>query len=224
MKNDSTLAYLRRLNPVPEAASGDGAKLFEQITSLPRDERLAPRRSTTRRRVALVAVGLAVMALLATTALAISGWFGDVVKPPVTRQEYRNAQDELTLPPGGTWPQLNVDPNSVTSRGGGGSSAVMIAMGSWECYWVDAIKSGDQPAAGARRAELTPRESRRHRAGGGVRELVAFELPLVPSRRVCRRWRLPAEAADVRRGGGRQPEEPHPELPGERSVGRGIRA
>ena len=155
MKNDSTLAYLRRLNPVPEAASGDGAKLFEQITSLPRDERLAPRRSTTRRRVALVAVGLALMALLATTALAISGWFGDVVKPPVTRQEYRNAQDELTLPPGGTWPRLNVDPNSVTSRGGGGSSAVMIAMGSWECYWVDAIKSGDQPAQQRAHAELS---------------------------------------------------------------------
>ena len=89
MKNDSTLAYLRRLNPVPEAASVDGAELFERITSLPRDERPAPRRSATRRRVALVAVGLAVMALLATTALAISGWFGDVVKPPVTRQEYK---------------------------------------------------------------------------------------------------------------------------------------
>ena len=57
MKNDSTLAYLRRLNPVPEAASVDGAELFERITSLPRDERPAPRRSATRRRVALVAVG-----------------------------------------------------------------------------------------------------------------------------------------------------------------------
>ena len=146
MKNDSTLAYLRRLNPVPEAALVDGAELFERITSLPRDERPAPRRSATRRRIALVAVGLALMALLATTALAISGWFGDVVKPPVTRQEYRNAQDVLTLPPGATWPDLNVDPNSVTSRGGGGAQAVMIAMGSWECYWVDAIKSGDQQA------------------------------------------------------------------------------
>jgi hypothetical protein len=155
MKNDSTLAYLRRLNPVPEAASVDGAELFERITSLPRDERPAPRRSVARRRVALVAVGLAVMALLATTALAISGWFGDVVKPPVTRQEYRNAQDALALPPGATWPDLNVDPNSVTSRGGGGSQAVMIAMGSWECYWVDAIKSGDQQAQHQAHAELS---------------------------------------------------------------------
>jgi len=154
MKNDSTLAYLRRLNPVPQAASVDGAELFDQITSLPQDARPAARRSAARRRVALVAVGLAVMAILATTAFAVANWFGDVVKPSVTRQEYRNAQDELALPPGVTWPALNVDPNSVTSRGGGGSSAVMIAMSSWECYWVDAIKSGDQPAQQQAHSEL----------------------------------------------------------------------
>lgn len=154
MKNASTLAYLRRLNPVPEAPSVEGAELFERIVSLPREERQAPRRSAARRRVALVAVGLVVMALLATTALAISGWFGDVVKPPVTKQEYRNAQDALTLPPGATWPELNVDPNSVTTRGGGGAYAVMIALGSWECYWVDAIKSGDQKAQATSHAEL----------------------------------------------------------------------
>ena len=152
MKNDSTLAYLRRMNPVPEAAPVDGAELFDCITSLPQD--LRARRSPYRRRVALVAVGLVVMALLATTALAISGLFGDVVKPPVTKQEYRNAQDVLTLPPGATWPELNVDPNSVTSRGGGGSYAVMIAMGSWECYWADAIRSGDQQAQNQAHAEL----------------------------------------------------------------------
>jgi len=152
--NDSTLAYLRRMNPIPEAASIDGAELYDRITSLPQDEPLGTRRAPYRRRVALVAVGLVVMALLATTALAISGWFGDVVKPPVTRQEYRNAQDVLTLPPGATWPELNVDPNSVTSRGGGGSSAVMIAMGSWECYWADAIKSGDEQAQQRAHAEL----------------------------------------------------------------------
>jgi hypothetical protein len=154
MKNDSTLTYLRRMNPVPEAASLDGAELYNRITSLPRDERPVPRRSPASRRVALVAVGLAVMALLATTAFAVANWFGDVVKPPVTRQEYRNAQDELTLPPGATWPELNVDPNSVTSRGGGGSYAVMIAMGSWECYWADAIKSGDEQAQQRAHAEL----------------------------------------------------------------------
>jgi hypothetical protein len=153
MKNESTLAYLRRLNPVPEAVLVDGAELFERITSLPR-EQAGPRRSAVRRRVALVAVALVAMALLATTALAISGFFGDVVKPPVTKQEYRNAQDVLTLPPGATWPELNVDPNSVTTRGGGGAYAVMIAMGSWECYWVDAIRSGDQQAQNQAHTEL----------------------------------------------------------------------
>lgn len=146
MKNDSTFAYLRRLNPVPQAASVDGAALFEQITSLPQDERPTARRSPNRRRVALVAVALAATAILATTAFAVANWFGDVVKPAVTKQEYKTAQSELTLPPGVTWPELNVDPNSVTSRGGGGSSAVMVAMGSWECYWADAIKSGDEQA------------------------------------------------------------------------------
>jgi len=154
MKNDSALAYLRRLNPVPQAASVDGAELFEQITSLPQDERAGARRSPNRRRIALVAVALAATAILATTAFAVANWFGDVVKPAVTKQEYKTAQSELTLPPGVTWPELNVDPNSVTSRGGGGSSAVMVAMGSWECYWADAIKSGDEQAQQRAHAEL----------------------------------------------------------------------
>ena len=154
MKNDSTLAYLRRMNPVPRAASVEGAELYDRITSLPRDEQRQARRAPRRRRLALVAVALIVMALLATTAFAISGLFGDVVEPPVTKQEYRNAQDVLTLPPGATWPDLNIEPNSVTSRGGGGSYAVMIAMGSWECYWVDAIKSGDQQAQSQAHSEL----------------------------------------------------------------------
>jgi hypothetical protein len=154
MKNDSTLAYLRRMNPVPEAAFVDGAELFDRITSLPQAERPVARRASHRRRLALAAVALVVMALLATTAFAISGWFGDVVRPPVTKQEYRNAQDVLALPPGATWPKLNVDPNSVTSRGGGGAYAVTIAMGSWECYWVDAIKSGDQQGQQQAHAEL----------------------------------------------------------------------
>ena len=154
MKNDSTLDYLRRLNPVPQAASVDGAELFEQITSLPQDERPTARRSPNRRRVALVAVALAATAILATTAFAVANWFGDVVKPAVTKQEYKTAQSDLTLPSGVTWPELNVDPNSVTSRGGGGSSAVMIAMGSWECYWADAIRSGDEQAQQRAHAEL----------------------------------------------------------------------
>jgi hypothetical protein len=155
MKNDSTLARLRRLNPVPEAASVERGELYARITSLPPDERLAPRRPAHRRRIALVAVALIVMALLATTAFAISGLFGDVVEPPVTRQEYRNAQNVLTRPPGATWPDLAGPSNSVTARGGGGSYAVMIAIGSWECYWVDAIRSGDEEAQQESHAALT---------------------------------------------------------------------
>ena len=153
MKNDSTLAYLRRMNPLPQPAPVDGADLYDRITALPPDERLTARRSGHRRRIALAAVALATMALLATTAFALSGWFGDVVKPAVTKQEYKAAQGELTLPPGTTWPSLHVDPNSVTGRGAGGGHAVLVAMTAWECYWVGAIRSGDQ--GGQQQAETT---------------------------------------------------------------------
>ncbi len=61
----------------------------------------------------------------------------------------------LTLPPGATWPDLNIPANSVTTRGGGGAYAVMIAMGSWECYWADAIRSGDDQAQQQSHAALT---------------------------------------------------------------------
>jgi hypothetical protein len=155
MKNDSALAYLRRLNPVPEAPSVEGAELFERITSRPPDERLAARRSTHRRRVALAAVALVVMALLATTAFAVANWFADVVEPAVTKQEYEAAQAELTLPPGATWPSFRIVPNSVTSRGAGGGYAVLIAMNRWECYWVGAIRRGDEPAQQEAHATLT---------------------------------------------------------------------
>ncbi|HEY7002709.1 MAG TPA: hypothetical protein VH281_00390 [Gaiellaceae bacterium] len=154
MKNDSTLAHLRRLNPAPEVVSVDGAELYDRITSLPPDERLGARRSPRRRRVVLAAVALAAMAILATTAFALSNWFGDVVEPAVTKQEYKTAQRQLTLPPGATWPSLHVEPNSVTTRGGGGGSAVLIAMNAWECYWADAIRSGDPQAQQQAHVEL----------------------------------------------------------------------
>lgn len=155
MKNDSSLAYLRRLNPVPETAPVDDAELFGRIISLPLDERPATRRPTRRRRVALVAVALIVMALLATTAFAVANWFGDVVEPAVTKQEYEAAQADLTLPPGATWPSFRIVPNSVTSRGAGGGYAVLIAMNRWECYWVGAIRRGDEQAQQLAHATLT---------------------------------------------------------------------
>jgi hypothetical protein len=92
----------------------------------------------------VLAIGLAVMALLASSAFAISNWvFGDAVEPPVTRAEYLQAQKELTLPPGYSWPVLKVAENSITGRGAGGGHAVLIAQNAWECYWVQAIRDGD---------------------------------------------------------------------------------
>ena len=101
--------------------------------------------------VLVLAAGI--VALVASTAFTVSQWYGDdLVEPPVTRQEYLDAQKQLVLPPGVAWPPQDVAPddNSVTRRGGGGSRAVHIAMNAWECYWADAIGQGD--AAAGRRA------------------------------------------------------------------------
>jgi hypothetical protein len=160
MSTETTIARLRRANPVPEAPAGDGAALFERITSSTPDPRLArgrrERPTRHRRRVVVVGVAIALAALLASTAFAISQWFGgSVVRPPVTRHEYRNAQHQLTLPPGVAWPKFNMPgPKTVTSRGGGGGRAVLIAENAWECYWVEAIRKGDTKAERQAQGEL----------------------------------------------------------------------
>jgi len=154
MNTDSTLLRLREANPFPdghEAVADD--ELFERITAL----RRAPqsRRRGLRRPLVAVAVGLIAVAVLASTAFAISQWLGgDVVKPDVTRAEYREAQRELALPPGATWPVLHVAPSTVTSRGGGGGFAVAIAQNRWECYWVRTIREGDRAAGVRAQAQL----------------------------------------------------------------------
>jgi hypothetical protein len=145
MKADPTLLRLRRANPVPEPAVADAGDLFARITDRAPDRRLR-RRSPQRRRMLVAAVAIVAVALLASTAFAISSWLGDSVKPDVTKQEYREAQAELTLPPGYRWPRLHVDANSVTGRGAGGGHAVLIAQNDWECYWAHAIRSGDERA------------------------------------------------------------------------------
>lgn len=109
MSTESIDLRLRRANPVAEAAAGAEAGLFEHITSLPADPRLAgglaARPLQHRRRAVVLAFALGVAALLASTAFAISHWIGgDVVRPPVTRHEYLSAQKQLTLPPGVKWP------------------------------------------------------------------------------------------------------------------------
>jgi hypothetical protein len=49
---------------------------------------------------------------------------------------------------------VDVPPNSVTSRGAGGGTAVMIAQNAWQCYWVKAIEDGDRAAQRRARAQL----------------------------------------------------------------------
>lgn len=147
MTNANALSRLRGANPVPSPTPAEDEALFSRITSLPRETR--PRRSLARRRgIAVVAIALVAAALVASTAFAISQWFGgNVVKPHVTRSEYRQAQAQLTLPPGDRWPVLRVDSNSVTGRGAGGGHAVLIAENAWQCYWADALRTHDTAAA-----------------------------------------------------------------------------
>jgi hypothetical protein len=155
MSTESMMERLRRANPVTDAPAGDHGDLFTRIIALPGDHRLAEsppsRRTRPRRRIVAVAIVVGVAALLASTAFAISQLIGgDVVPPPVTQQEYLDAQKQLVLPPGASWPKLIIpEPNSVTNRGGGGGHAVITAMTAWECYWADAIRKGDE-AAGQR--------------------------------------------------------------------------
>jgi hypothetical protein len=153
MKHDSVLLRLRAANPFPAVPSADAGDLFERITARPRHTRDQRRRS--RRPIVVLAAALLAVAVLASTAFAISQWLGgDVVKPHVTLAEYRDAQRDLKLPPGYRWPMLNVDPESVTTRGGGGGYAVLNAEIAWDCYWVDAIRRGDVDAQARAHAQL----------------------------------------------------------------------
>jgi hypothetical protein len=145
----STLDRLRAANPLPTPRHIDDPELFARITAVPQDRPRAAR--SRRRRAVTVAIAVALTALLASTAFAISHWaFPAAVKPAVTKREYRHAQHRLVLPPGYSWPALHVPADSVTSPGAGGGHAVLIAQNAWECYWVNAIHAG--AAAKARRA------------------------------------------------------------------------
>ena len=158
MSTESIIVRLRRANPVPEVPVRDDDGLFDQITVRPGDPRLTENQprwlGLRRRRAVVLAFVLGVAALLASTAIAVSQWIGgDVVRPPITRQEYLDAQKQLVLPPGVSWPKFNMpSADTVTTRGGGGGQAVLIAKNAWECYWVQAIHQGD-PAAEQRAQE-----------------------------------------------------------------------
>jgi hypothetical protein len=131
MSTDSVMARLRAANPYPNPPS------TVQTAATAR----------YRRPVAVFALAMIAVAVLASTAFAVSRWIAsDVVRPDVTLAEYRAAQHQLPLPPGYQWPKLHVQRNSVTSRGGGGGYAVLNAEIAWDCYWVGAIRSGDTAA------------------------------------------------------------------------------
>jgi hypothetical protein len=147
MNTDRTLDRLRRANPARPTSGHDDA-LFAQIVAAPGDARLGRPQRRSRRRLVFV-VALAAAAILVPTGVALDRWVFGPVPPKVTKQEYKDAQHDLTLPPGVTWPQLHIPPDTMTGAGAGGGHAVLLAQNAWECYWVDAFHRGDA-AAGAR--------------------------------------------------------------------------
>jgi hypothetical protein len=159
MTSDSHMLRLRRANPVPAAPTTNGADLFAQITATPSDPRITAERPRPRpRRAVAVAVAVALAVVLASAAYAISRLLdGEIVHFDVTKREYLAAEKQLTLPPGVAWPAYQPPPDvahSVTSRGAGGGTAVLIAQNAWECYWVDAIRGHDTAAGERAQAEL----------------------------------------------------------------------
>jgi len=143
------LTRLRSANPFAVSAIAGDAELFARITALPQEE---PAR-TPRRGVVAVAIAFAALALLASTAYAISSILGDAIGPRAVQSEYSAAQSQLQLPPGTTWPKLHLA-SGVTGKGAGYGHAVAIAQNAWECYWVHAIRTGDTAAGSRAHAEL----------------------------------------------------------------------
>lgn len=144
---DHTLNRLRAANPFPAGTAADADALFDAIVAEPLDRRLArTRRHLPRRPVLVLVTALLVCGLLASGTYAISGWFGKAIGGATVRAEYAAAQKQLTMPPGYAWPPLHWPKHTVTSPGGGGAMAVSIDQDAWECYWVDAIRSGDVDA------------------------------------------------------------------------------
>jgi hypothetical protein len=151
----SSLAHLRTANPCPQPGTIDDAALFARITSLAPDPRLRRQASRHRRPVIVLTVSLATLALLSSTAFAISKWVVPLfVGPQVTQSDYLKSQHQLTLPPGYSWPALHIPADSVSSTGAGGGSAVLAAQWAWESYWVKAIRDGDSAAQRRAHGEL----------------------------------------------------------------------
>jgi hypothetical protein len=154
MTTDPTLDRLRRANRFSPASLVDADVLFDRITLASIDHRLRTSRRY-RKPMLVFAVALAVVAVLASTALALSGWIGDIIGPTEVNSEFAKAESKLSLPSGYTWPKFNFPTDSVTSRGAGGSFAVNMAQTAWECYWVQSIRDGDLAGRQRARAVLT---------------------------------------------------------------------
>jgi hypothetical protein len=152
MRTEHAITRLRRANPAPALVDYDET-LLARIVAEPGDPRLGRPRRRSRRRL-VVALVLAAAAMVVPTGFAVDHWLFGAVPPKVTKEEYKAAQHELTLPPGVTWPELHVSADSVTGAGAGGGRAVGIAQNAWECYWVDAIHRRDVGAQQTAHAEL----------------------------------------------------------------------
>jgi len=155
MTGDTTFDRLREANPFRVEPRADD-ELYARITAEPGDERLArPRRRWPRRRMTVLAIAFALIALGSSAFAAAHYAFGNgVVGADVSRAEYQRAQTILRLPPGYGWPRIHFAENTVMIRGGGGSMAVSLDQTAWECYWTRAIRSGDTAAQGRAHAEL----------------------------------------------------------------------
>jgi hypothetical protein len=151
MTADTAIELVRAAKPQAHPSSVDADALFDRITIA------APGRSRGARRrrpLFVFAVALALVAVIASTALAISGWLDDI-GPAEVHSEFTKAEQQLQLPPGFSWPRLNVPANSVTSRGAGGAYAVNMAQSAWECYWAQSIRSRNVSGENDARAALS---------------------------------------------------------------------
>ena len=179
MTTDAITSRLRMANPMPLVPAADDPDLLARITALPADPRLArpDRRKAVRRRRVALALAFVLLALLTSTAFAVSHWvLGDAVKPPVTRREYQRAQHQLTLPRGRS-STFSRTPSQAAERAAGMPSGFRRTRGS-------AIGSARSIAATSRLSgERTPSSRRYSRTTCWSRR----KMPLRIGRRRIRR-------------------------------------
>ena len=153
---------LRNAAPAAPAAQIDRDAVFAGIVARPGDAAAVPtnrRPRSTRRRLTIALVVVVLAGLTAATAFAtgVIGWHDEtalVQKPKQWQALYRAATNELTLPPGETWPHRTLAPNTITGISEPGGMAVAISRVRWECYWGKAIRSGDTTAQARSQAAL----------------------------------------------------------------------